>query len=66
MTTHKELLAFRDNTGEVRLADSAPISAVGLVQDQSALRAMLVRDIAVSATGPILAIVEGGKNDPRR
>lgn len=66
MTTHKELLAFRDNTGEVRLVDSAPVSAVELVQGQSVLSAMLVGEIGVSAAGPILAVVEGGKSGPRR
>lgn len=66
MMRHKELLAFRDNAGEVRLVDSAPVSAVELVQDQSVLSAMLVGEIAVSATGPILAVIEGGKSGPRR
>lgn len=66
MTTHKELLAFRDDAGEVLLVDAAPVSAVELVQDQSVLKAMLEDEIAVSVTGPILAVVEGGKSGDRR
>lgn len=61
MTTHKELLAFRDDTGEIRLVDSAPESAVELVRDQAALRAMLATVAAITATGPIFAVVEGDK-----
>ena len=61
MMTHKELLAFRDNTGEIRLVDATPSSAVELVKDQAVLRAMLATAVAISATGPIFAVVEGGK-----
>ena len=61
MTTHKELLAFRDNAGEIRLVDAAPSSAVELVKDQAVLRAMLATAVAISATGPIFAVVKGGK-----
>lgn len=66
MTTHKELLAFRDDTGEIHLVDAAPLSAVELVKDQPVIRAMLVREIGVSAAGPILAVIKGGKSGPRR
>lgn len=58
---HKELLAFRDNTGEIRLVDTAPLSAVELVKDQAVLREMLATAAAISATGPIFAVIEGGK-----
>ena len=61
MTTHKELLAFRDNTGEIRLVDAAPSPAVELVKEQAVLRAMLAAAVAISVTGPIFAVVEGGK-----
>ena len=61
MTTHKELLAFRDNAGEIRLVDAAPSSAVGLVKDQAVLRAMLAAAVAISVTGPIFAVVKGDK-----
>ena len=61
MTAYKELPAFRDDTGEIRLVDSAPASAAELVKDQAALRAMLATAAAISATGPIFAVVEGDK-----
>ena len=61
MTTHKELLAFRDNTGEIRLVDAAPSPAVELVKEQAVLRAMLAAAVAISVTGPIFAVVEGDK-----
>ena len=61
MTTHKELLAFRDNAGEIRLVDAAPSSAVELVKDQAVLRAMLAAAVAISAAGPIFAVVKGDK-----
>jgi hypothetical protein len=60
MTTHKELLAFRDDTGVIRLVDAAPSPAVELVKEQAVLRAMLTA-VAISATGPIFAVVEGDK-----
>lgn len=63
MTAYKELLAFRDDTGEIRLVDSAPASAVELVKDQAALRAMLATAVGISATGPLFAVVVGGKRD---
>lgn len=62
MTTHKELLAFRDNTGEIRLVDATPSPAVELVKDQTVLRAMLAAAVDISVTGPIFAVVEGDKH----
>lgn len=61
MTTHKELLAFRDGTGEIRLVDAAPSPAVELVRDQAALHTMLATAVDIPVTGPILAVVVGGK-----
>ena len=62
MTTHKELLAFRDNAGEVRLVDASPSPAVELVKEQAALRAMLAAAVAISVIGPIFAVVKGGES----
>ena len=62
MTTHNELLAFRDNAGEVRLVDASPSPAVELVKEQAVLRAMLADDVAISVAGPILAVIKGDKS----
>ena len=62
MTTHKELLAFRDNAGEVRLVDASPSPAVELVKEQAVLRAMLAAAVAISVAGPIFAVIKGDKS----
>ena len=62
MTAHKELLAFRDNAGEIRLVDASPSPAVELVKEQAVIRAMLAAAVAISVTGPILAVIKGDKS----
>ena len=63
MTTYSELLVFRDRTGEIRLVDSAPVSAVELVGDQKGLCAMLKDAVNTPVAGPVFAVIEGGKHD---
>lgn len=63
MTTHKELLAFRDNAGEVRLVDASPSPAVELVGDQKGLCTILEDAIGTPVAGPMLAVIQGGKRD---
>ena len=63
MTTYNELLAFRDGAGEIRLVDPAPVSAVELIGDQKGIRAMLAAVVDTPVTGPIFAVLRGGKHD---